>query len=50
MAEINKEIGLEDLLRGIGMDKTHSNGETSSSDGDEKLGGKGKDEQIELVH
>ncbi|MDI1489965.1 MAG: hypothetical protein OHK93_001164 [Ramalina farinacea] len=49
MAEINKEIGLEDLLRGIGMDKTHSNGETSSSDGDEKLGGKGKDEQIELV-
>ena len=50
MAEINKEIGLEDVLRGIGVEKSNSNGETSSSDGDEKLGSKAKDEQGELVH
>ena len=36
MADINKEIGLEDLLRGIGMEKPASHGETSSTDGDEK--------------
>ena len=33
MAEINKEIGLEDLLRGLGMQKSTSHGEASSSDG-----------------
>ena len=47
MAEINKEIGLEDLLRGIGMDKTNSHGETSSSDGDEKV--RGDTKEIEMV-
>jgi len=46
MAEINKEIGLEDVLRGIGMDKTASHGGESSSD-DEKGKGAGKIEEIE---
>lgn len=38
MADINKEIGLEDLLRGIGMGmgRTDSGGEVSSFDEDEK--------------
>ena len=36
MAEINKEVGLEDVLRGMGMDRTDSGGEISNSDEDEK--------------
>ena len=41
MAEINKEIGLDDVLQGmgIGMDRTDSGGETSVSDDNEKKGG-----------
>ena len=41
MAEINREIGLEDVLRGMGMgmDRTDSGGEISNSDEDEKKGG-----------
>lgn len=39
MAEINKEIGLEDILQGMGMGRTISGGETSSSNEDEKKGG-----------
>lgn len=38
MTEINKEIGLEDVLQGMGMGRT-SGGETSSSDEDKKEGG-----------
>ena len=39
MAEINKEIGLEDVLQGMGMGQPDSGGETSSSDEDQKKGG-----------
>ena len=41
MAEINKEIGLEDVLQGMGMGmgRTDSGGENSSSGEDEKKGG-----------
>lgn len=39
MADINKEIGLEDVLQGIGMGQTDSGGEMSSSDAGEKKGG-----------
>lgn len=39
MTEINKEIGLEDVLQGMGMGRTDSDGEISSSDQDEKRGG-----------
>ena len=39
MAEINKEIGLEDVLQGMGMGRTNSGGENSSSGEDEKNGG-----------
>ena len=43
MADINKEVGLEDVLRGMGMgmgmDRTDSGGEISNSDDDEKKGG-----------
>ena len=43
MAEINKEVGLEDVLRGLGMgmgiDRTDSGGEISNSDDDEKKSG-----------
>ena len=39
MAEINKEIGLEDVLQGMGMGRTDSGGETSSSGENEKKGG-----------
>ena len=44
MAEINKEIGLEDVLQGMGMGRgrTDSGGETSSSGEDEKKGGFGR--------
>lgn len=38
MAEINKEIGLEDVLQGMGMGRTDSGGETGGSDEDEKSG------------
>ena len=40
MAEINREIGLEDVLRNMGMamDRTDSGGEISNSDEDEKKG------------
>jgi len=51
MAEINREIGLEGLLKGIGMGKTVSGGETSSDDGEGRGYGKekGGDELIEHV-
>ena len=43
MADINREIGLEDVLQGLGlgtsMDRTVSGGETESSAEDEKKGG-----------
>lgn len=39
MAEINKEIGLEDVLQGMGMGRTDSGGETGGSDDDEKKAG-----------
>ena len=42
MAEINKEIGLEDVLQGMGMGRTDSGGETSSSGEDETKGGFGR--------
>lgn len=42
MAEINKEIGLENVLQGMGMGRTDSGGETSSSGEDEKKGGFGR--------
>lgn len=38
-ARINEEIGLEDVLQGMGMGQTDSGGETSSSDEDQKKGG-----------
>ena len=38
MAEINKEIGLEGLLQGMGLGRTDSGGEGSSAGGDEKKG------------
>ena len=41
MAEINKEIGLEDVLQGMGIGRSNSGGETSSSGEDEKKGGFG---------
>ena len=53
MAEINKEIGLEDVLQGMGMGRTDSGGEASSSSGDdEKKGGfdrRGLTAEIESV-
>lgn len=40
MAEINREIGLDDVLQGMGIGRTDSGGgETSSSVEDEKKGG-----------
>lgn len=40
MAEINREIGLDDVLQGMGIGRTDSGGgETSSSGEDEKKGG-----------
>ena len=42
MAEINKEIGLEEVLQGMGMGRTDSGGETSNSGEDEKKGGFGR--------
>ena len=38
MVEINEEIGLEDVLQGLGMGRTGSGGEASGSDSDEKKG------------
>ena len=41
MAEINREVGLDDVLRsmGMGIDRMDSGGEISNSDEDEKKGG-----------
>ena len=41
MAEINKEIGLDDVLQGMGMGRTESGGNETRSSGedDEKKGG-----------
>lgn len=41
MAEFNKEIGLEDVLRGMGMGigRTDAGGEVSGFDEDDKKGG-----------
>ena len=41
------EIGLDDVLRGIGLDKTDSKtGDGSSSDGDEKAGTKADEIEV----
>lgn len=48
MAEINKEIGLEDAIGRIGMSRTHSGGNSSGSEEDEKGGG-GRKKEIEVV-
>lgn len=39
MADINREIGLEDVLQGMGIGRTDSGGHTSSSDDEDKKGG-----------
>ena len=48
MAEINKEIGLEGLLQGMGLGRTDSGGERSSS-GEEEKKGVGQAEEVESV-
>lgn len=48
MAEINKEIGLEDAIGRIGMDRTVSGGNSSGSELDEKTGA-GRKKEIEVV-
>ena len=52
IAEINKEIGLDEVLRGIGMDKTplRNNGDTSSSDGEEKKDAKQIEHSEKIEH
>ncbi len=47
MAEINKEVGLEDALQGMGIGQTDSGGETSSSGEDEKKGGFDRAKEVE---
>ena len=50
MAEINKEVGLEDVLQGMGIGRTDSGGETSSSgEDDEKKGGFNQAKEVESV-
>ena len=56
MAEINKEIGLEEVLQGMGMGRSPSSGDGTSSDEDEKRGEKsltnghsGEAKEIEAV-